>query len=120
MKTEDGRQETEDERQQDSLDSNHALDFDSPNPEARIPSPESRIPPLDVARGGPELVEGPDPDPERLSLWTALSRGLEAKRFTARAAASLGAFRDLLLSLTEMSRRAASAAIAKVSTCRLS
>ena len=26
-------------------------------------SPESRVPPLDVARGGPELVEGPSPEP---------------------------------------------------------
>jgi DNA helicase-2/ATP-dependent DNA helicase PcrA len=48
-------------------------------------------------------------------LWTALDRGLTDKRFTPRAAASLGAFRDLMLSLTEMSRREpASAAIAKV------
>ena len=52
---------------------------------------------------------------ERPSLWTALSRGLEAKRFPSRAAASLGAFRDLVLSLTEMSKREpASATIAKV------
>jgi DNA helicase-2/ATP-dependent DNA helicase PcrA len=61
-----------------------------------------------------------DSDPEgreeaRPSLWTALTRGLEEKRFPSRAAASLGAFRDLILSLSEMSRREpASAAIAKV------
>jgi DNA helicase-2/ATP-dependent DNA helicase PcrA len=55
------------------------------------------------------------PDAARSSLWSALARGLAEKRFTPRAAASLGAFRDLLLSLTEMSRREpASAAIAKV------
>lgn len=53
------------------------------------------------------------PDVARPSLWTALNRGLEAKRFPPRAAASLGAFRDLVVSLTEMSRREpASAAIA--------
>jgi len=57
----------------------------------------------------------PEPDPERLSLWTALDRRPGSKRFPARAAASLGAFRDLILSLSEMSRREpASAAIAKV------
>ena len=44
-----------------------------------------------------------------------MDRGLEEKRFPSRAAASLGAFRDLILSLSEMSRREpASAAIAKV------
>jgi DNA helicase-2/ATP-dependent DNA helicase PcrA len=45
----------------------------------------------------------------------ALNRALESKRLPARASASLRAFRDLVLSLTEMSRREpASAAIAKV------
>jgi DNA helicase-2/ATP-dependent DNA helicase PcrA len=78
---------------------NHALDFDSP---PALSEPGSR------------RVEG-NPDPERRSLWVALTRGLEAKRFPARAAASLGAFRDLMLSLTEMSKREpASATIAKV------
>jgi DNA helicase-2/ATP-dependent DNA helicase PcrA len=44
-----------------------------------------------------------------------LSRGLEEKRFTNRASASLAAFRDLILSLTEMSRREpGSVALAKV------
>jgi DNA helicase-2/ATP-dependent DNA helicase PcrA len=70
---------------------NHALRFDTPDPESRVP------------------------DPARASLWSALDRGLAEKRFTPRAAASLGAFRDLVLSLTEMSRREpASAAIAKM------
>ena len=61
-----------------------------------------------------------DADPEgrnveRPSLWMALCAGLDAKRFPSRAAASLGAFRDLMLSLTEMSKREpASATIAKV------
>jgi DNA helicase-2/ATP-dependent DNA helicase PcrA len=72
---------------------NHALQFDSPNPESRIPNPES----------------------DRRSLWSALNRGLEAKSFSPRAAASLGAFRDLIVSLTGMSQREpASAAIAKM------
>jgi DNA helicase-2/ATP-dependent DNA helicase PcrA len=72
---------------------NHALDFDSPSPEPRVPSP----------------------DLGRVSLWSALNQGLSEKRFPARAAASLGAFRDLMLSLTEMSKREpASATIAKV------
>jgi len=97
QKTEDGRQETEG---PDTASENHALEFDAPNPESRVPSPGSRV---------------PDPDPVRRSLWAALERGLTEKRFSARAAASLGAFRDLVLSLTELSKRdPASAAIAKV------
>jgi hypothetical protein len=34
----------------------------------RLPEmvPESRVPPLDLARGGPELVEGPNPESR---LW---------------------------------------------------
>jgi Fe-S oxidoreductase len=32
-------------------------------------NPESRVPPLDVARGGPELVEGPNPESRRVLLW---------------------------------------------------
>jgi DNA helicase-2/ATP-dependent DNA helicase PcrA len=72
---------------------NHALQFDGPSPESLAPSPEDG----------------------RTSLWTALNRGLDEKRFQARAAASLSAFRDVILSLAEMSRREpASAAIAKV------
>jgi DNA helicase-2/ATP-dependent DNA helicase PcrA len=55
------------------------------------------------------------PDASRPSLWSALERGLTEKRFPNRAAASIGAFRDLVLSLTEMSRREpASAAIARM------
>jgi DNA helicase-2/ATP-dependent DNA helicase PcrA len=72
---------------------NHALQFDGPSPQSPIPNP----------------------DPGRVSLWSALARGLSEKRFPARAAASLGAFRDLVLSLTEMSKREpASTTIAKV------
>jgi DNA helicase-2/ATP-dependent DNA helicase PcrA len=62
------------------------------------------------------LASDPAPaDAPRVSLWSALNRGLDEKRFPSRATASLGAFRDLILSLTEMSRReTASAAIARV------
>ncbi len=68
---------------QNGDESNHALDFNSPSPESRAPSPE----------------------PARPSLWTAIVGGLEAGRFPNRAAASLAAFRDMILSLTGMSRR---------------
>jgi DNA helicase-2/ATP-dependent DNA helicase PcrA len=64
-------------------ETNHALDFDSSSPQPPVPSPGS----------------------DRRSLWTTILRGLEAKHFTSRASASLAAFRDLILSLTEMSRR---------------
>ena len=93
QQTEDRRQETEDETQQSLQDRTEAADFRLSRPEFRAPNPE----------------------PERRSLWTALVRGLEARRFPARASASLAAFRDLILSLSEMSRREqASSAIAKV------
>jgi DNA helicase-2/ATP-dependent DNA helicase PcrA len=84
----------------------------SEEPEALVPADGSEK--LDLGSPSPES-RVPDAEPEWRSLWTALSRGLEAKRFSARAAASLAVFRDLVLSLTEMSRREpASAAIAKV------
>ena len=68
--------------------------------ELGVPSPEFRV---------------PNPEPERRSLWIAILRGLEATRFSNRAAAALAAFRDLILSLTEMSgREPGSVAIAKV------
>jgi DNA helicase-2/ATP-dependent DNA helicase PcrA len=54
------------------------------------------------------------PAPPR-SLWTALVRGLESRRFPNRAAAALSAFRDLVLSLTDMAHReTVSATIARV------
>jgi DNA helicase II / ATP-dependent DNA helicase PcrA len=109
QKTEDTRQETEG---PDADEHNHALDFDSP---LASPKPlEDQAWPGSGEGGRPESRD-PDPDPARRSLWVALNRGLEAKRFAARATASLGAFRDLILSLAEMSRREpASTAIAKV------
>jgi DNA helicase-2/ATP-dependent DNA helicase PcrA len=49
------------------------------------------------------------------SLWARLLRGLEERRFTPRAAASLSAFRDLLLQLADMAaRETVSIAIGKV------
>ena len=49
------------------------------------------------------------------SLWTALVRGLDARRFPNRATASLTVFRDLIVSLTEMAHReTVSVTIAKV------
>ena len=86
----------EDAERRHSDGDNHALQFDSPNP--RIPNPESRV------------LTGPDPYGHR-----SVPRPRSQKRFPSRAAASLGAFRDLVLSLTEMSKREpASATIAKV------
>jgi DNA helicase-2/ATP-dependent DNA helicase PcrA len=62
------------------------------------------------------LFDGADePEGARRSLWTIIVRGLEAKRFANRAAASLTAFRDMMLSLGEMARREpGSVAIAKM------
>ena len=93
QKPEDGRLTAEQRADGD----NHALQFDS------LASPRSRQPPSPDAGVSAVPVD---------RAWTAAST---AKRFPPRAAASLGAFRDLILSLTEMSRREpASAAIAKV------
>jgi len=62
----------------------------------------------------PLFADG-EPEEARRSLWTIIVGGLEAKRFANRAAASLTAFRDLMLSLGEMSRREpGSVAIAKM------
>jgi DNA helicase-2/ATP-dependent DNA helicase PcrA len=62
------------------------------------------------------LLGGDLPAPTQpRSLWAALVRGLDRRRFTNRAAASLGTFRDLLVALTEMSRReSVSVTIAKM------
>jgi DNA helicase-2/ATP-dependent DNA helicase PcrA len=61
---------------------------------------------VEAARGDAAPLFGGTQEPEetRRSLWTTILHGLEAKRFSNRAAASLAAFRDLILSLTEMSR----------------
>jgi DNA helicase II / ATP-dependent DNA helicase PcrA len=57
------------------------------------------------AAGLPLVAEGPPPALSVHSLWARILRGLEARVFPARAAASLAAFRDLIVSLTEMARR---------------
>jgi len=44
-------------------------------------------------------------EPGSSSLWSAMQNGLEERRFPARATASLGAFRDLMLSLAEVARQ---------------
>ena len=64
---------------------NHSLDFDTPPALSEPDGPR--------AEGSPQSP-APSPYDARRSLWTALSRGLEEKRFPSRAAASLGAFRD--------------------------
>jgi ATP-dependent DNA helicase UvrD/PcrA len=53
----------------------------------------------------PLLAAGLQPAISANSLWARLVRGLEDRRFTGRAAASLAAFRDLIVQLTEMARR---------------
>jgi DNA helicase-2/ATP-dependent DNA helicase PcrA len=52
----------------------------------------------------PLLAAGLQPAVSANSLWARLVRGLEDRRFTGRAAASLAAFRDLIVQLTEMAR----------------
>ncbi len=70
-------------------------------------------PALDVAL--PLLTAGLQPSLSVNSLWARLLRGLEESAFPPRAAASLAAFRDLIVSLTEMARReAVSIAIGKM------
>jgi DNA helicase-2/ATP-dependent DNA helicase PcrA len=109
QKPEAGRQETEGPTADGD---NHALDFGSP---LTAPKPRKGTLGPDGGAGGSPESRVPNPEPERRSLWVALNRALESKRLPARASASLRAFRDLVLSLTEMSRREpASAAIAKV------
>ena len=63
----------------------------------------------------PLLAAGLAPAVSANSLWARLVRGLEDRAFTGRAAASLAAFRDLIVSLTDMARReAVSIAIGKM------
>ena len=89
----------------DTAGPNHALVFDRP--------PAAPKPQEDPV--GPDRGEGGSPEPGRPSLWVTILQGLEARRFPSRAAASLAAFRDLLLSLAATARNEpASVAIAKV------
>src|SRR5262249_51329531 len=53
----------------------------------------------------PLLAIGLQPAPSANSLWARMVRGLEQRAFPNRAAASLSAFRDLLIALTEMVRQ---------------
>jgi len=53
----------------------------------------------------PLLAAGLQPTLSANSLWARIVRGLEDRAFPNRAAASLAAFRDLIVSLTEMARR---------------
>jgi len=63
----------------------------------------------------PLLAAGLAPAVSANSLWARLVRGLEDRAFTGRAAASLAAFRDLIVSLTDMApRESVSIAIGKM------
>jgi DNA helicase-2/ATP-dependent DNA helicase PcrA len=53
----------------------------------------------------PLLAAGLAPAVSANSMWARLFRGLEDRAFTGRAAASLAAFRDLIVRLTDMARR---------------
>jgi len=53
----------------------------------------------------PLLAAGLQPTLSVNSLWARVVRGLEDRAFTGRAAPSLAAFRDLIVTLTEMARR---------------
>jgi DNA helicase-2/ATP-dependent DNA helicase PcrA len=53
----------------------------------------------------PLLAAGLQPAVSANSMWARLVRGLEDRAFTGRAAASLTAFRDLIVTLTDMARR---------------
>jgi DNA helicase-2/ATP-dependent DNA helicase PcrA len=71
--------------------------------------------PLDGSTDLPLLAAGLQPAASANSLWARLVRGLEARSFPARAAASLAAFRDLLVNLASMAREeSASIAIGKM------
>jgi DNA helicase-2/ATP-dependent DNA helicase PcrA len=63
----------------------------------------------------PLLSAGLQPAPNAGSLWSRLVRGLESRAFASRASASLTAFRDLIVSLTEVARaEPVSTAIGKI------
>jgi DNA helicase-2/ATP-dependent DNA helicase PcrA len=63
----------------------------------------------------PLLGAGLQPEVAANSLWTRLVRGLEERAFSGRAAASLTAFRDLIVRLTDVARQeSVSIAIGKI------
>jgi DNA helicase-2/ATP-dependent DNA helicase PcrA len=53
----------------------------------------------------PLLAAGLQPQVAANSLWARIVRGLDGRRFTGRAAASLTVFRDLIVNLTDMARQ---------------
>ena len=53
----------------------------------------------------PLLTIGLQPSPNAGSIWSRLVRGLDARAFPPRAAASLTVFRDLIVSLTDVARQ---------------
>jgi DNA helicase-2/ATP-dependent DNA helicase PcrA len=53
----------------------------------------------------PLLSAGLQPTSAANSLWARIVRGLEDRAFSGRAAASLGVFRDLIVSLTDVARQ---------------
>ena len=59
----------------------------------------------DAAADFPLLAAGLQPALAANSLWARLVRGLEQRAFGGRAAASLAAFRDLIVSLTDIARQ---------------
>src|SRR5204863_6961768 len=76
------------------------------------------VPARGIGKGVTEAVEPVQPGNDDLpllaaglqltlaanSLWARIVRGLEDRAFTARAAASLAVFRDLIVTLTEVAR----------------
>jgi len=66
---------------------------------------ESAGPATAIDESLPLLAAGLQPALSANSLWARLVRGLEDRAFTGRAAASLAAFRDLIVALTDMARR---------------
>jgi DNA helicase-2/ATP-dependent DNA helicase PcrA len=61
--------------------------------------------------GGPPLLAGLNPVATNNSLWVRLVHAVDDRLLAPRASASLGAFRDLIASLTEMARQEASVSI---------
>ena len=63
------------------------------------------VPARGIGKGVMDAVEKILPSLSANSLWSRVVRGLDDGAFAGRAAASLAAFRDLIVSLTEMARR---------------
>ncbi|OFV94513.1 MAG: hypothetical protein A3G76_12220 [Acidobacteria bacterium RIFCSPLOWO2_12_FULL_65_11] len=64
------------------------------------------VPARGIGKGVMDLLAALlQPSPAVNSLWARMVRGLDERLFPARAAASLAAFRDLIVSLTDMARQ---------------